>query len=893
MTTYYLDPENGDDNNNGTSFANRKKSLTSLKSSLAAGDSVRMIGSPDPTSLGSGAVRKRDTGENYNGTTIKSNSISYNTTTGQTTITWSESTSGGVQRGHNLTTGDVIGIYGNSESYGNINGTWDVTVVDYQTFKLDGFTATSSGTGSGGYFTNMTGRLVRLASAATQTIACTGARTATWTASSNVTTSHATNTSPVWSQQGKVIEHDRSDEIVWNSSFTTGKAAYFQLPSALNLSGYEQISLYVKNTQNGGLTSGHFSLRLCTDTTGDTSVHTIDLTQRGSGNYYWSTVVKDFGSALNSSIQSVALYVDRNEGASGVRLSNIIACKAKSSADSITHESLIGLNTTADPDWFVIESIVGDRVLLHGSGRNNMASDLPIGYYYRNHSLGWSASNSSATIYKRECVRADLNILTQNDISSSYYWNDLSSTSGSNGNPITLSGGWDRTSMSSQNLSMSYINYVLSEGRGFYASYSNHWSISKIGVVNATTGMEIQNSNYWTELSDVSFVGNQSNGLYMIQMHDYGIKKLTVTHSNQNGYRGVFLYQIRFKASNGISATDWTTEARYDEDRDNFKIRATSNGYGSNIYLSDQSAHMPQVFKYLQADAYGDGASGISIQNHLAPLEVETADVRQNLPNGSAGIRVFGTSTGTKTFHTVNGQNSKNILSCENTGAILVADTVNGDVTYGTQSWPGGYPGENGECLYANNGEIHIKTAGTFKSRVQCNNSGKIFLKNTTGQYLYGGTLWYLNQQGSVYLLNSLGESMAYYTGSSNYIKPDTSNRRTNSGYAWKFYAPNSSSSLSHYVAKVAVNSGSQASISVYVYWGSYGAPTKLGLRVDGSNVGLSDSLTGYWSSGTYSWTQVTVNFTPTVAGYVDVYLEFAGNGGSTPAYFDDMSATQ
>mgnify|MGYP003155637419 FL=1 len=56
MATYYLDPENGNDSNNGTSFANRKLTLTSIKSSLAAGDTVRVIGSPDPTSVGSGAV---------------------------------------------------------------------------------------------------------------------------------------------------------------------------------------------------------------------------------------------------------------------------------------------------------------------------------------------------------------------------------------------------------------------------------------------------------------------------------------------------------------------------------------------------------------------------------------------------------------------------------------------------------------------------------------------------------------------------------------------------------------------------------------------------------------------------------------------------------------------
>lgn len=889
MATYYLDPENGNDSNNGTSFANRKKTLGSIKSSLAAGDSVRVIGSPDPTSVGNGAVRKRDTGENYYGSQISSGNIIYSTTTGQSYISWSQTASGGVQRGHNLTTGDVVGIYGNSDSYGNINGTWDVTVVDWQNFKLDGFTATSSGNGGGGYFTNMTGRLVRLAMGKTQTIACTGARTSTWTASSNVTTSHATNTSPVWSQNGKVIEHDRSDEIAWNSSFGTGKAAYFQLPSALNLSDYEQISLYINNVVNGGLTSGHFSLRLCTDTTGNTSVHTIDLTQRGSGNYYWHTLVKDFGSALNSSIQSVALYVDRDEGATTVRLSNIIACLGKSESDSITHESLIGLNTTDDPEWYSIESIVGDRVLLHGTGRKSTRADLPISYYYRGHSLSWSASNSSIAIWKRECIRADLNILTTSNLSSGHQWNDFSNKSGSNGSPITLSGGWDRTSMSSQNLSMSYINVVLHAGYIFYGSSNSYWSFSKLGVVNGSWGLYFQSVQWITEFSDIGCVSQGERGIYM-QSNSYGIKKLIVNHCNQSGYEGVYLYNIKFSASNGISATSWDTNARYTEDRDNFKIRSTCNASG-NIKLDNQTtSNGPQVFKYLEADHFCNGGYGILFDSHKTDVEVETASVEHGGYSGEYGIKLDSECAGTKTIHTVDAKNGKYLLMLQSASAKLIVDTIDADWSYGTVSYPGGYPGEVDAGTMTTGGELHIKTSGTFKSRLQ-SAGGIQFLTNTTAQYLYGGNLYYITNDGQFRLKNSLGKTFsAQYNGA--YIEPVTdSNRRTASGYAWKFYAPNML--LSHHVAKVAVNSGSQASISVYVRWDSYSAPTKLGLRVDGSTVGLSDSLTGYWSSGSFNYTQLTVNFTPTSAGFVDVYLEFEGNGGSTVAYFDDMSATQ
>jgi len=49
MATYYMDFEGGNNSNNGTSFALRKKDVLP---SLAAGDTVRFMASPDPISLG-------------------------------------------------------------------------------------------------------------------------------------------------------------------------------------------------------------------------------------------------------------------------------------------------------------------------------------------------------------------------------------------------------------------------------------------------------------------------------------------------------------------------------------------------------------------------------------------------------------------------------------------------------------------------------------------------------------------------------------------------------------------------------------------------------------------------------------------------------------------------
>lgn len=54
MATFYLDFEGGNDSNDGLSFANRWKTLTSgaTAARIAPGDTIRMMKSPDPVSLG-------------------------------------------------------------------------------------------------------------------------------------------------------------------------------------------------------------------------------------------------------------------------------------------------------------------------------------------------------------------------------------------------------------------------------------------------------------------------------------------------------------------------------------------------------------------------------------------------------------------------------------------------------------------------------------------------------------------------------------------------------------------------------------------------------------------------------------------------------------------------
>ena len=232
MATIYVDLENGNNSNDGYSFANRKKTLASAveSSTLSAGDTVRIMGSPNPTLVGNGDVVDRNSNYIFD-KQINSSDFSFSTTEGETVVTLTK---------HHLSTGDTVGFAGNISE---VNGHWEITKVDDDSFKLNGFTASSTSLSGTAYMWDKTGSRIKLSSAVTQNIASFGPRTTAWTASTDVTTSLKTNTNANSQSQGEYIEHSSSDEIVVSSSFGTGKAAYFAT-GTLDLSGYQQLQFF-------------------------------------------------------------------------------------------------------------------------------------------------------------------------------------------------------------------------------------------------------------------------------------------------------------------------------------------------------------------------------------------------------------------------------------------------------------------------------------------------------------------------------------------------------------------------------------------------------------------------------------------------------------------------
>lgn len=302
-----------------------------------------------------------------------------------------------------------------------------------------------------------------------------------WTASANATATTST---------AQFKENTKSANLAIAGAFTTGLCAYFAT-GTLDLSGYQQVSFWVYSS--AAVTAGTLSLRLCTDTAGAVSVHTIaipaiPMTSR------WVPVVVDLGGALNSAVASVALYQDTDIAAVTLNIDNIIACKSSSSADSLNLTSLIGkvwngswvASTTysandiriptqpnrngyrykvtaggggaAGPSeptwpqevgvtvtdgaltwtcegledtWYGIQSINGTTVKLDGDAQT-------LG----NAGRGYAGITETVATYKRELIKQ-----TIAGIFSGYNTVSKAGTQGSN---ISFIGGWNRTDMSTR-----------------------------------------------------------------------------------------------------------------------------------------------------------------------------------------------------------------------------------------------------------------------------------------------------------------------------------------------------------------------------------------------------------------------------------------------------------
>jgi hypothetical protein len=521
MATYYIDYEGGNDANDGLSFANRWKTMTNgaTAARIAPGDEIRIMASPDPTSMGNATW----TGGG------RPAAISIASSTNATPIVITTATA------HGLTTGDYVTVASHTTNT-NANGVWRVgttpSATEFQILQMDGSNTTGNGVGGAtGTVTKANNLVVKTASPLVKNIALCGglAQKPAWTGTVNSPTGNLTST---------YKEGYSCGQFSITAGFTTGKAAYYTLPASLDLSAFQQVSFWVQQSAGTLGAAGSVYVALCTDTIGNTVAHTCNIPVIGALNT-WQPVTVDLGTNLNSAIQSVAFYVATDNGSQNFYIDNIIACKAASSADSVSLTSLISKSDgTGDESWYPIQSINNDVIMIANQNSNNSLSVAIMGY---------SGTTETVTSYKRETIKVDpqatttaagLNVVTD---------------SGTAGNLITYSGGWNRTDMSTQTgvtwldgqnghsygINLTSVNYISLDcinacryNAGLQVSTATNITIGSMYVIATSNGVSFNASS---SAFNITNIWSNNNNTFNLSGIGHNITNIKLVSNNTNG----------------------------------------------------------------------------------------------------------------------------------------------------------------------------------------------------------------------------------------------------------------------------------------------------------------------------------------------------------------------
>jgi hypothetical protein len=384
------------------------------------------------------------------------------------------------------------------------------------------------------------------------------------------------------------------------------------------LSGYQQVSFWIRSDLIGTIAAGVHELRLCSDTTGDVTVNTVSIPAMNATSR-WMPFTVDLGTNLGSSIQSIALYVVTDTGAQTLIFSNIIACKASSAADSLTLTSLIGKNTTGET-WWGIQSINGTRVMFDADTNATPINTTVRGYY---------GTSETVTTWKRETIKLG-------PAASAFAEPQIIQESGTSDSEITYSGGWDRTAMTTQTLETWLDGQngngiaISFQSTGGYISLSNiagvRWntainhgftSSSNLGIkTNAVTGNNNITGFAFTPsavvLSIAHAVANSTTGVSIGNISSKD-SIVAIGASNSNGSIGVNI------TGNCIAKTNAANNPEGIRCSTSVKLIYDSNlqGNTSGIVINNQSANIRNTLISDTSEISNSGLSSEAFsQNH-------------------------------------------------------------------------------------------------------------------------------------------------------------------------------------------------------------------------------------------------------------------------------------
>lgn len=284
-----------------------------------------------------------------------------------------------------------------------------------------------------------------------------------------------------YSQAGQTQTHSINyGETAFAYAAPTGYANTPTPIAATDFSAYQTMSLWLGCDTTSGFNSGaDMYLDFCSDAFGQTPIVSVPfgIQQMGfTATVNMASVTVDSGAPFPNNVKSIALRTPTKIMSSTVAhnwyFDNIIACKAIGAAGHLSHSCLIGKNTSAEPEWHPIQYISGTNVML--GGRSDTSTSAPVRVY-----RGVTEKVNTYALFPTYLTAWGTNTSGS----------QITSRSGTTLNPIKVTGGWNRTDMSTQT-GQTWLNarnmwqYVI-----HFLSGCNAWSFpdSTIGICGANT----------------------------------------------------------------------------------------------------------------------------------------------------------------------------------------------------------------------------------------------------------------------------------------------------------------------------------------------------------------------------------------------------------------------
>ena len=627
---------------------------------------------------------------------------------------------------------------------------------------------------------------------------------------------------------------------------------------------------------------GGLTISLCSDTTGDTAVDTFTIPSTGALSV-WTPFTINKGSALGSSIRSVSISRAANNGAQIFNFNSIVACKSPTSVDALSNTSLVTKNNGTEGAYAVggFGGSDGTIVFLDSSPTGNNLTTTGGAYYGTTETVGlWRYEPLNPYTLNGAALPATSTATTTYTAYDNLF--------GIANAPITLSGGWNSTDMSTRTGQTWFTNQN-GNARGLqplgsapyttvdrinYTRCYNGWYNSSV-----TSLIIIQNCNY-TATSNIGILSafdpfqaqncivtnTVGNGIYQ----QYGQQADPTNPTIINGC------SISGSVGSNLTINDTQFRPYYSITNNSFN---TSSNVGVSTPFTMFGSFTNNSFNYFNTTGLNTASNIIGTINNLTFVpepaggnEIISAIVSQTntvLPqNISTTFNNVTVNAPTTTYS--QGTTSVNyLLTGGSNFKFLNSNFSATNVSYTT-----------GKSLYPQGGAYFYNCVGVPAATISGNSSFSPYLLNAA---------FYSQDEG-----NTVGNNKIYFEGG--LATSQTAVRNTASGYAWSL-APTSTSTVTSAfplelkIASIAANGGSAVTVSAYMRRTNTGLTMSLVCPAN-QPYGPSTDTTASITAAADTWQQVSISFTPTQNGVYDIYVYVYG-GTTFTGYVDDVGVTQ